>query len=187
LITELIEFKENNTLLDLIRTVVERIDYIEYLNASAQNPDEATERKSNVYELFNAVKDHTEQTNDQSITAFLEAVSLQLESGKHNENNNAATLMTIHSSKGLEYPVVFLTAAEDDIIPSYRAIQNEDMDLLEEERRLFYVAMTRAKDDLTSSAVRTRTNASGDALSKSPSMFLQEIPQQYMMGDTDRL
>jgi DNA helicase-2/ATP-dependent DNA helicase PcrA len=187
LITDFIVFKEENTLLDLARYVVEKIDYIEYLNVSAQNPDEATERKSNVYELFNAIKDHTEQTGDQSIVAFLEAVSLQLESGKHNENNNATTLMTIHSSKGLEYPVVFLAAAEDDIIPSYRAIQNEDMDLIEEERRLFYVAMTRAKDDLTISAVRTRTNAYGDAFSKSPSMFLQEIPDQYMMGDTDRL
>jgi len=179
--------KEENDLVSLLRFIVTHIEYLEYLNVSAQNPDEATERKSNVFELINAVKDHVEQTNDNSISGFLEAASLQLESGKHNENNNAATLMTIHSSKGLEYPVVFLAAAEDDIIPSYRALQSEEMDLIEEERRLFYVAMTRAKDELMISSVRTRTNAYGEAYSKIPSMFLHEIPSTYLMGDLDRL
>jgi DNA helicase-2/ATP-dependent DNA helicase PcrA len=187
LIHEFIDFKKENSLVDLMRYVVEKIEYLEYLNASAQNSEEASERKSNVFELFNAIKDHAEQTGDESISGFLEASSLQLEAGKHNENNNAATLMTVHSSKGLEYPVVFIAAVEDDILPSYRALQNEDMDLLEEERRLFYVAMTRAKDSLTISAVRNRTNAYGDSYPKSPSMFLQEIPQQYLMGDIDEL
>ena len=187
LIDELMKVRANNDLVALVRDVIEKIEYLEYLNVSSQTPDEATERKSNVFELINAIADHVTQTNDNSITGFLEAAALQLESGKHHENNNAVTLMTIHSCKGLEYPVIFLAAAEDDIIPSYRALQSEDMDLIEEERRLFYVAMTRAKDQLTISSVRTRSNGYGDAYAKVPSLFLREIPTEYMMGDLDRL
>lgn len=176
-----------NDLLNLVQDIVEVTHYFEYLDATASNVDDATERKSNVFELFAAIKKHVEETEDNGIQAFLEAAALQLEAGERSTDTNAVTLMTIHASKGLEFPQIILAGAEDNIIPSYRTLQTEDQEMLEEERRLFYVAMTRAKDDLTITSAVLRSNARGEQYPNPPSMFLQEIPQEYLAGDLTTL
>jgi DNA helicase-2/ATP-dependent DNA helicase PcrA len=112
----------------------------------------------------------------------LEAAALQLEAGSKTEDSNSVTLLTIHGSKGLEFPIVFIAGVEDDIIPSYRALQSEDPEMLEEERRLFYVAITRAKNQLYLSAVKSRSNGYGGSFDKVPSMFLDEIPDDYILS-----
>lgn len=183
LIHQLDQELAHNNLVQLTHAVIDQTNYFEYLDATASTPDDALDRKSNVYELLAALKKHEEETQDHSITGFLEAAALQLEAGQRSSDSNAVTLMTIHASKGLEYAHVILAGAEDNIIPSYRTLQTEDQELLEEERRLFYVAMTRAKDALTITSAVLRSNARGDQYPNAPSQFLYEIPQEHLAGD----
>lgn len=187
LIQGLKEFQAEHSLEDLLREIADRIHYSDYIDAISSHPDDASDRKTNVFELFAAVREHTQQANDHSIQGFLEAAALQLEAGSNSNDSNAVTLMTIHASKGLEYNQVILAGAEDNVIPSYRTLQTEDQEMLEEERRLFYVAMTRAKNALTITAATLRSNARGEQYPNSPSMFLFEIPQDYIAGDIARL
>jgi DNA helicase-2/ATP-dependent DNA helicase PcrA len=182
MIQEIIAEKDDKTLVELLHGITERIEYTKYLQATAVNSDEAFERQGNVNELFNAIAQHVQDTADQSIAGFLEAAALQLEAGSKTEDSNSVTLLTIHGSKGLEFPIVFIAGVEDDIIPSYRALQTEDPEMLEEERRLFYVAITRAKNQLYLSAVKSRSNGYGGSFDKVPSMFLDEIPDDYILS-----
>jgi DNA helicase-2/ATP-dependent DNA helicase PcrA len=117
--------------------------------------------------------------NDKSLGAFLEDVALVADIDNYQEGEDACVLMTLHSAKGLEFPVVFLVGLEEGIFPSYRSMTAPGREPLEEERRLCYVGITRAKRELFISAAGQRMQH-GQIVANAPSRFLREIPKGYL-------
>lgn len=144
LIEELREKNRNLTAKELTRLVIETTGYLTEL-ASEDTP-EAQSRIENVKELVSAVGEFEEQSEDKSIEAFLEQISLITDIDTWDEEKDKVTLMTLHLAKGLEFPVVFITGLEEGLFPHADALYDEAE--LEEERRLCYVGMTRAKERL---------------------------------------
>jgi DNA helicase-2/ATP-dependent DNA helicase PcrA len=138
---------------------------------------ESESRLDNVYELFNSIEYFSDQREkegrDGSLNAFLEEVTLMSDIDSLDESKNAVTLMTLHSSKGLEFPVVFVTGLEMGLFPLQR--NTAEPEELEEERRLLYVGMTRAQENLYLTYARTRRRYN-TTLATVPSLFLDEIP-----------
>jgi DNA helicase II / ATP-dependent DNA helicase PcrA len=142
-----------------------------------QGTDEAEDRIQNVQELYNAVLQFEEDSEDVSLTAFLQSSALSSDLDNLQEGKKAVSLMTLHSSKGLEFPVVFLVGLEQGLFPNYRSIQ--DPAALEEERRLCYVGITRAKERLYLSHVRER-RLYGSREPAVRSQFLDELPPELL-------
>jgi len=141
---------------------------------------ESESRLENVYELFNSIENFTREREaekkDNTLTAFLEDVALQSDIDTMDETKNSISLMTLHSSKGLEFPVVFITGLEMGLFPLQR--NTADKLELEEERRLLYVGMTRAKENLYLSFARTRRKYNS-IIPSVPSLFLDEIAAEF--------
>jgi DNA helicase-2/ATP-dependent DNA helicase PcrA len=138
------EVKDGFSPSELARSVVDEIGILRELRN--EGTDESMDRMYNVQELLSGISEYTDNTEGATLEGFLQEVSLVTDIDKYDENKNAVTLMTTHSSKGLEYPVVFITGLEDGIFPlSSSMLEQEEM---EEERRLFYVAITRAMQKL---------------------------------------
>lgn len=159
---------------ELIQMVIEETGYSKML---AELPDlnEREERKSNLDELINAARQYEEANEDPTLLTFLEDIALVSDVDKYDETADAVVFMTIHSSKGLEFPVVFLPGMEDNIFPSFQTIMNPEE--MEEERRLAYVAITRAKRNLIVTHVRERM-INGRTSSNALSRFIGEIPEE---------
>ena len=142
---------------------------------------ESESRLENVYELFNSIesfsKDREMEKKDNSLSAYLEDVALQSDIDAMKDNKNSVTLMTLHSSKGLEFPVVFITGLEMGLFPLQK--NTADSSELEEERRLLYVGMTRAQESLYLSFARNRRKYNS-ILPTTPSLFLDEIPSEFI-------
>lgn len=130
----------------------------------------------NIKELFRAYYDYKEIENNADINNFLEETSLYRDT-YNNENKDAITLMTVHNAKGLEFEVVFMTGMEHSVFPHYFALEEENG--IEEERRLFYVAITRAKQKLYLTYSKKRRINTG-IMGQLPSSFLSEIPKHLM-------
>jgi DNA helicase II / ATP-dependent DNA helicase PcrA len=160
---------------EVLQGVLEDSGYVADLQA--QGTDEADDRFKNVQELYNAVLQFQEDNEDPSLTGFLANASLASELDKMDESAQAVTLMTLHSSKGLEFPVVFLVGLEQGLFPSYRSL--DDPAALEEERRLCYVGITRAQERLFISYARER-RLYGTREPASPSLFLGELPKDLI-------
>ena len=111
-----------------------------------QGTDEAAVRLENIGELVSAVKRYEQEADDATLESFLENVALTTELDYMTDDMKSVTLMTIHGSKGLEFPVVFLAGMDESIFPHFRTFDDDEQ--MYEERRLCYVAMTRAKDYL---------------------------------------
>ena len=137
---------------EIIQELLEDSGYLDALKA--EGTDEALERVGNVQELYNAVLQFEEENEDSSLIAFLANASLASDLDDVNEAGNSVSLMTLHSSKGLEFPVVFLVGLEQGLFPNFRSL--EDPAAIEEERRLCYVGITRAKERLFISYARAR-------------------------------
>lgn len=138
------EVKDGFSPSELARSVVDEIGILRELRN--EGTDESMDRMYNVQELLSGISEYTDNNEGATLEGFLQEVSLVTDIDKYDENKNAVTLMTTHSSKGLEYPVVFITGLEDGIFPlSSSMLEQEEM---EEERRLFYVAITRAMQKL---------------------------------------
>ncbi len=154
-----------------------------YLSAlKAEGTDEAEDRFGNVQELYNAVLQFEEENvDDPSLEAFLANASLASDLDDTKDGKNAVSLMTLHSSKGLEFPVVFLVGLEEGLFPNYRSM--EDPAALEEERRLCYVGITRAQERLFISHARER-RLYGQREMASPSVFLSELPADLVSGNS---
>lgn len=141
-------------------------------------------RFENVNELLNSIAIFTENNldNNASLEVYLQEVSLLTDIDYWNPENNAVTLMTLHSAKGLEFPVIVITGLEDGLFPIVRSLENNEE--LEEERRLFYVGMTRAKDHLFLLWAKQRFSFQnfnyGMAYKNVPSRFLKEIPNEFV-------
>ena len=144
-----------------------------------QGTDEADNRISNVKELYNAVSQFQDENrgNDISLQAFLQSAALSSDLDSLSESRDAVSLMTLHASKGLEFPIVFLVGLEQGLFPGYRSLQ--DPKALEEERRLCYVGITRTQERLYLSHARER-RLYGSREPALPSQFLGELPQHLL-------
>ncbi|MEW5987128.1 MAG: UvrD-helicase domain-containing protein, partial [Chloroflexota bacterium] len=161
---------------DLLDTILEAIRYREYLD---DGTEEGRERWENVMELRNvAALDPALHLGE-----FLEQVSLVSEVDNLEETPNAPTLLTLHAAKGLEFPIVFITGLEEGMLPHSRSLN--DPEELAEERRLFYVGLTRAKDQVHLSHAFRRTFF-GDSELNTPSRFLNDIPADLLSGGSHR-
>ena len=145
-----------------------------------QNTMEAEGRIENLLEFKSVIYDYEEETENPTIEEFMEKITLMAEVDNHDESVDAVVLMTMHSAKGLEFPVVFIPGLEDGLFPGHRAFDSNDK--MEEERRLCYVGMTRAKEQLilTSAAMRTLY---GRTEYMRESQFLREVDKRLLDGD----
>ncbi len=153
------------------------LDATEYKKMIDDNTVEGNARLENIYELMNVAAKYDKLEPALSLTVFLEEVALVADIDHLDEQDNAITLMTVHSAKGLEFPVVFIVGLEDGIFPHSRSLL--DHSELEEERRLMYVALTRAKDKLYLTHAKNRM-LYGETKSSAPSQFLMDIPLELL-------
>ena len=161
---------------EIVQGVLEDSRYVSEL--VAQGTEEADDRVQNVKELYNAVLQFEEENESATLPMFLANASLSSDLDNANEDQAKVSLMTLHSSKGLEFPVVFLVGLEQGLFPNFRSM--EDPASLEEERRLCYVGITRAKERLFVSFARER-RLYGSREPASPSIFLGELPRELLL------
>jgi len=177
LIDELIDVASRNSVTTLIDGVLERTGYRRWL-FDTFDEEEAEERWSNVQELRNVASDYAELAPEHALATFLEDVALISDQDEMKDSDDGAgrvTLITLHSAKGLEFPVVFMTAMEEGILPHIRSY--DDPAQMEEERRLCYVGMTRAKERLYLLRAFKRQGY-GTSGHNPPSRFLADIPPE---------
>jgi DNA helicase-2/ATP-dependent DNA helicase PcrA len=148
-----------------------------------QKTDEADERLANVLELYNAVVQYEEDNTDAKLEDFLSNAALSSDLDDVKETDDRVSLMTLHAAKGLEFPVVFLVGVEQGILPHFRSM--DDPASLEEERRLCYVGITRAQERLFITHTSERRTW-GNKQPSVPSLFLSELPKEYMTGNATR-
>ena len=165
------------TLPDLIKSLLERIDYAEYLRD--QDEESAEDRLGNVDELITKAAVYEETHDEPSLSEFLEEIMLVADIDNVEDGDNRVLLMTLHSAKGLEFPVVYLAGMEDGLFPGFMTIASDDPLEIEEERRLAYVGITRAKEDLTLTCARSRM-LRGETQYNPVSRFVREIPKELM-------
>jgi len=174
------ELKDEISAAELASTLATETGIINYLKTE-YDQIESDSRLDNVYELFNTIEtfvaEQKSKKNSDSLNAFLENVALMSDIDAFNEGNNSVTLMTLHSSKGLEFPIVFITGLEMDLFPLQR--NSADTAELEEERRLLYVGMTRAEENLYLSYAKRRKKYN-TYINAIPSLFIDEIPVDFM-------
>ena len=169
------ELKDSLSTTELSRAIVDEIGIISAFKE--ERTVEAQSRIENVQELLAAISEAVEENPETTLDSFLENVSLVADVDRWDETHNSITLMTLHSAKGLEFPVVFVTGLEEGLFPFYT--NSIDDTELEEERRLFYVGMTRAKRKLYLSFARMRYRF-GDISYQNPSRFIEEIGEEIL-------
>ncbi len=162
---------------DLIRAVLERTQYAEYLRD--MDEESAEDRLANIDELITKAVSYEETHEEPSLSEFLEEIALVSDIDSVEDGDNRVLLMTLHSAKGLEFPVVYLSGMEDGLFPSYRTITADDPSEVEEERRLAYVGITRAKEELTLTYARSRM-IRGETQYNTVSRFVREIPSKLL-------
>lgn len=162
---------------ELLEDVIETTGYVKELEASDEEDAEA--RIENIDELISKAVAFEETHDQPTLGEFLEEVALVADIDNVEEGNNRVLLMTIHSAKGLEFSHVYMTGMEDGIFPSYMTIVSDDPDEIEEERRLAYVGITRAKEDLTLCYAKMRM-VRGETQMNAVSRFVREIPTELM-------
>ena len=168
--------EEGISLTDFYEEVMLRSGYVDALNAKPT--EENKTRLENIRELKSSISAYMEHAENPTLAGFLEEIALYTDLEQYNEGDDCVVLMTMHSAKGLEFPHVFLVGFEDGLFPGMRAIG--DREEMEEERRLCYVAITRAKKSLTISYARQRM-LYGRTSAAMPSRFLKEIPEDCVV------
>lgn len=161
----------------LIEKVLETTDYYEYIDDLYKgDTEEAKDRKDNLKEFISIAIEFEQSSEDQSLEEFLTGVALTSESNEEEEIDKVS-LMTIHTSKGLEFPVVFLIGMEEGLFPISRAVRSMAESDIEEERRLCYVGITRAKETLYMTLTQKRT-LYGKTNPSIASRFMEELPKE---------
>ncbi|MGF1583615.1 MAG: ATP-dependent helicase [Gemmataceae bacterium] len=164
----------------------EVIDQTGYRDMLATGDSEDDQRLANVEELITAAKQFGQENDEHTIIDFLENITLASDLDGWDETQDCVSVMTLHASKGLEFPVVYMMAVEEGILPHHRAQQKEEE--VEEERRLAFVGMTRAKEELYLTLAEVR-EFRGQTLWAEPSGFLFELPEEGIdrehLGDRD--
>ena len=177
IIEELDDLLENGmSLPEFYDEVMRRTGYAEALELKPT--EENKTRLENIRELKSSINAYVQNAEVPSLAGFLEEIALYTDLEQYNEGDDAVVMMTMHSAKGLEFPNVFLVGFEDGLFPGMRAIG--DHEEMEEERRLCYVAITRAKKKLTISHARQRM-LYGRTSASLPSRFLKEIPENIVV------
>lgn len=166
----------------LINDIIEKTGYMDYL-AENDSLEEVEERRANIDELISKAATYEDGEETPTLSGFLEEVALVADIDNMDDNNNVVSLMTLHSAKGLEFPIVYLAGMEDGLFPSYMCIDSDDPSELEEERRLCYVGITRAKQKLIMSAAKVRM-VRGETHMNKVSRFISEIPAELMVNST---
>ena len=168
---ELIKDKFTLSVTDLMKKILLVTGYEEML--VKENTSEAEGRLENIYELLGVAAEFEKEEADNSLSEFLDSIALVADTDKLDEGEEAVTLMTMHSAKGLEYNIVFIVGMEDGLFPSKKSIFEHDD--VEEERRLCYVGITRARQKLYLTNAKQRT-LYGSTSYTIPSRFISEIP-----------
>lgn len=162
---------------ELIESVLEETGYRKELEAEGEI--ESQTRLENIEELINKAVSYSEEKEHPDLNEFLEEVALVADVDRMDDSENRVTLMTLHSAKGLEFPVVYLSGLEDGLFPGMMSITSEDRTELEEERRLCYVGITRAKERLVITSARMRM-VNGETRYSKVSRFVDEIPEELI-------
>lgn len=162
---------------ELIKETLNKTGYTKALEL--ENSIEAENRIENLEEFLTVAIEFEEQSAENSLAEFLESITLSSDIDNLEEDADCVTLMTLHSAKGLEFPVVFLVGMEEGIFPGYKSIGEPKE--LEEERRLCYVGITRAKSNLYFTCAKHRT-IFGSTSYNAMSRFIEEIPEEYLEG-----
>ena len=180
IIKELKDLSYTETASYIVQTLIDKIKYIDYIK---ENYDDAEARIENIDEFKNSILELENVVGELRLNEYLENVSLISATDDLEEKSDYVKLMTIHNSKGLEFPIVFLVGFENEIFPGSRAMFEEKE--MEEERRLCYVALTRAEKKLYLSHATIRFVYGQDRLS-TPSVFLKEIPEKLLDIDVKK-
>lgn len=176
-IEELKDKKEKLTISELIKLTLKKSGYTKALEQ--ENTIEAENRIANLEEFLTVAIEFEEEFAENTLSEFLEGITLSSDLDNMEEQEESVTLMTLHSAKGLEFPVVFLVGMEEGIFPGHQSMMEPKE--LEEERRLCYVGITRAKENLYLTCSKQRT-VFGSTSYNPVSRFLQEIPQELLEG-----
>ena len=176
-IEELKDKKDKLVISELIKTTLKKTGYTKALEE--ENTIEAENRIENLEEFLTVAIEFEEEYAENSLSQFLEGITLSSDIDNVEEDEDSVTLMTLHSAKGLEFPVVFLVGMEEGIFPGYKSISEPKE--LEEERRLCYVGITRAKEHLYLTCSKQRT-IFGSTSYNPVSRFLKEIPEDLLEG-----
>ena len=165
----------------LLKAIIEDTGYVDELEA--EGTDEAEARIENINELISKAVAYEEGEENPTLSGFLEEVALVADIDSLDENSDYVVLMTLHSAKGLEFPNVYLAGMEDGLFPSYMSITSDNADSeIEEERRLAYVGITRAKQHLTITSAKMRM-VRGETQYGKVSRFVKEIPKELLAGE----
>ena len=166
---------------ELLREIIEETGYVRELEA--EGTDEAMARIENIDELISKVVAYEESEEQPTLSGFLEEVALVADIDGLEEGSDYVVLMTLHSAKGLEFPKVFLAGMEDGLFPSYMSIVADNpTEAIEEERRLAYVGITRAREELAITCARTRM-VRGETQYNKVSRFVKEIPSELLSAE----
>jgi DNA helicase-2/ATP-dependent DNA helicase PcrA len=174
MLEELIQARHELNLLELLDLILERTGYAAYIQ---DGTDEGQTRWENILELRTVARDYADLSVETALTTFLEEVALVSDVDNLDEQIDAPTLLTLHSAKGLEFPVVFIVGMEEKLFPHVRSMDEPEQ--MEEERRLCYVGVTRAKERLYLLHTFRRT-LYGESEIREPSRFLSDVPEQLV-------
>lgn len=174
MIEDFIAYSEEATLTELLTYILEKTDYV---NSLKNEPEKFEDRVQNLNELGSTLTRYKEENPDGSLGDFLEEVALMTDLDNYNDEDDKVTLMTLHSAKGLEFPIVFMPGMEEGIFPGQQSMYVEEE--VEEERRLCYVGITRAKKKLFLTNAKTRM-VFGQTSYNRESRFLDEIPENLL-------
>ena len=163
------------TLSQLTLALLAKTEYLQRLKE--EGTDEAFSKMENIDELINVMMGLEQGEEKVSLESFLDKVSLVTDVDLYEDKGNRVSLMTLHCAKGLEFPIVFIVGIEEGLLPHYR--RGEEIEDMEEERRLFYVGITRAKEKLFLSRAEKRSTF-GVGRANLPSRFLDELPMELM-------
>ena len=174
LINTLAEALEEKEIQDFFEDVINKTGYMQYLELDKET---AEDRKANVMELLANLVRYMEENEDGTLTGFLEEVALMTDIDNYNADNESVVMMTLHSAKGLEFPYVFIVGMEEGLFPGNQVMY--DPSEVEEERRLCYVGITRAKQKLYITNAKTRMIYGNTSITR-PSRFISEIPEELV-------
>ena len=184
LIEELTEESKTLSLTELVEAILEKSGIKKELSSSKLLEDEI--RLENLNEFKGVTKSYEEEQGSATLEDFLDEISLVSDLAEHQDGSNRVSLMTVHSVKGLEYDYVFIIGMEEGIFPHYNAINDGSQSAIEEERRLCYVAITRAKKKLYILAAKSRMLFGNTNINK-PSRFIEEINKEYLDIDEKKV
>ena len=165
---------EKGSIVEIINQIIDNFNIKDHYDK--QNTSDSQERWQNIEELVNGMIEYANEKENPNLVEFLEEISLLTDIDKWNDEVKQITLMTIHSSKGLEFPIVFISGLEEGLFPISQYLDQNDE--LEEERRLFYVGTTRAMEKLYLSYSKFRRRFGSEIIPMAVSRFINELPEE---------